>query len=72
LASQGWTFSGFDRGQLLWTRKGTTGRPLHHLGDRAFHPAGAAAVRIKFVEDKAGILMTINDPELVLTARRKQ
>jgi hypothetical protein len=61
-----------DRGQLLWTRKGSTGRPLHHLGERVFHPAGAAAVRIKFMDDKAGMLMTITDPDLVLTARRKQ
>jgi len=61
-----------DRGQLLWTRKGTVGRQLYHLGDRTFFPAGAAAVRIKFVDDKAGMVMTIHDPDLVLTARRKQ
>jgi hypothetical protein len=61
-----------DRGQLLWTRKGTVGRQLYHLGDRIFHPAGAAAVRIKFADDKAGMVMTIYDPDLVLTARRKQ
>jgi hypothetical protein len=61
-----------DRGQILWTHKGSTGRPLHHLGERVFHPAGAAAVRIRFMDDKAGTVMTINDPDLVLTARRKQ
>jgi len=61
-----------DRGQLLWTRKGTVGRQMYHLGDRIFHPAGAAAVRIKFADDKAGMVMTIYDPDLVLTARKKQ
>jgi len=61
-----------DKGLLTWTRKGTTGRGLVHLGDRAFHPAGAAAVRIRFVDDPSGMVMTIHDPDLVLTARRKQ
>jgi hypothetical protein len=60
-----------DKGILTWTRKGTTGRGLVHLGDRAFHPVGAAAVRIRFAEDPGGMVMTINDPDLVLTARRK-
>jgi len=61
-----------DKGLLTWTRKGTTGRGLVHLGDRAFHPAGAAAVRIRFADDPGGMVMTIHDPDLVLTARRKQ
>jgi hypothetical protein len=33
---------------LTWTRKGTTGRPLVHVGDRAFYPAGVPSVRIQF------------------------
>lgn len=58
---------------LTWTRKGTMGRPLVHLGDHAFYPAGAPAVRIRFVEINEGsVVMTVHDPELVLTARRKQ
>lgn len=61
-----------DKGQLLWTRKGTTGRTLFHLGDRAFHPAGAPSVRIRFTEESGAVLMTVTDAELVLTARRKQ
>jgi hypothetical protein len=58
---------------LTWARKGTMGRPLVHLGDLAFYPAGAPAVRIRFAEDNQGsVVMTVHDPELVLTARRKQ
>jgi hypothetical protein len=57
---------------LTWVRKGTMGRPLIHLGDLAFYPAGAQSVRIRFAEDKGSIVMTVNDPELVLTARRRQ
>jgi hypothetical protein len=33
--------------QLNWTRKGTMTRPLFHLGDRTFYPAGAPSVRIR-------------------------
>ena len=58
--------------QLTWTRKGTMGRPLYHVGDRVFYPAGAAAVRIRFAEDTSAIVMTVSDPDLVLTARRKK
>jgi hypothetical protein len=58
--------------QLNWTREGTMPRPLFHLGDRTFYPAGAPAVRIRFTEDASSILMTVTDAELVLTARRKQ
>jgi hypothetical protein len=55
---------------LTWTRKGTIGRPLVHLGNRTFSPAGAPAVRIKFAEEKGVAVMTVLDPDLVLTARR--
>jgi hypothetical protein len=61
-----------DHGQVLWTRKGKVGRPLFHLGGCTFFPAGAPAVRIRFSEEGATMLMTVNDPEVVLTARRKQ
>jgi hypothetical protein len=57
---------------LTWTRNGMMGRPLIHLGDLVFYPAGAQSVRIRFAEDKGNIVMTINDPELVLTARRRR
>ena len=57
--------------QINWTRKGTMGRPLFHLGDHAFCPAGAPSARIRFTQDSAGVLMTITDADFVLTARRK-
>jgi hypothetical protein len=61
-----------DRGEVTWTRKGMMGRPLFHLGSRAFYPAGVPAARIRFREEGSGMLMTIEDPEAVLVARRKQ
>jgi hypothetical protein len=57
---------------LTWTRKGTMGRPLVHLGRRSFYPAGAPSVRIRFEEKSGSVVMTIHDPELVLVAKRMQ
>jgi hypothetical protein len=54
---------------LTWTRKGSMGRPLVRVSERVFYPAGAPSVRIRFVEDKEGVLMSVEDPQLVLTAR---
>jgi len=34
--------------QLNWTRKGTMPRPLFHLGNHTFYPAGAPSVRVRF------------------------
>lgn len=59
-----------ENGHLTWTRKATMGRSLFHLGDRVFHPAGAPAVRIRFHEENDAMLMTVDDPDIVLTARR--
>jgi hypothetical protein len=56
---------------LTWTRKGTMGRPLVHLGDRSFYPAGAPSVRIRFAEEGVSVVMTIYDPEVVLVAHRR-
>jgi hypothetical protein len=55
-----------NRGQLTFTRKGAVGRGLVHLGNLAFHPAGASAVRIRF--DKAAL--TVHDPDAVLVAKK--
>jgi len=61
-----------DKGSVTFTRPGMPfGRPLYHLGDRAFYPAGAAAVRIKFSASGGGTILTIYDPDLVLTALRR-
>lgn len=57
--------------QLNWARKGAMPRPLFHLGDLTFYPAGAPAVRIHFRTDADGVVMTVTDAELILTARRK-
>ena len=56
----------FEKGRLTWTRKGTIGRWLFHLGDRVFYPSGASAVRIRFTEKDGALLMTVNDPDVVL------
>lgn len=58
--------------QLTWTRKGTMGRPLYHLGERVFYPAGAPEVRIRFANKDNNVTMSITDADLVLTAQRMQ
>ncbi|HXJ06935.1 MAG TPA: hypothetical protein VNH65_17665 [Candidatus Acidoferrum sp.] len=60
-----------ERGQVLWTRKGTMGRPLFHLGKGEFYPLGAEAVRIRFEETAAAMVMTLKDADWELTAQRK-
>jgi hypothetical protein len=57
--------------QLNWTRTGTMTRPLFHIGDHTFYPAGAPSVRIRFTQDAGFVLMTVSDAERVVTARRK-
>jgi hypothetical protein len=59
-----------EKGIVTWTRRGAMGRPLFHLGDRVFYPWGASAVRIRFVSENGDIVMTVNDPGVVLTARK--
>lgn len=58
--------------QLTWTRKGTMGRPLYHLGEMVFYPAGAAKVRIRFENTRDRVVMSVSDPEIVLTAKREK
>jgi hypothetical protein len=58
--------------QLNWTRKGTMTRPLFHLGNLTFYPAGAPTVRITFTEVADGVVMTVSDGELELSASRKR
>jgi hypothetical protein len=60
----------YERSQFTFTRTGTTGRGLIHIGDRVFHPMGASAVKIRFETTGAGVTLAVYDPELVLTARR--
>jgi hypothetical protein len=58
--------------QLTWTRKGTMGRPLYHLGELAFYPAGAESVRVSFAraQGSAATAMIVSDGELSITAKR--
>jgi len=55
-----------NKAQLIFVRKGTVGRPLMHVGNHAFYPAGASAVRIRFTES----VLTVHDPDQLFTARR--
>jgi len=57
--------------QLNWTRRGSVGRPLFHVGDNTFYPAGAPSVKIRFAREGNDMVLTVHDPDLALTARRK-
>lgn len=57
--------------QLNWTRKGTMPRPLFHLGDHTFCPAGAPAARVRFTQQISGTVMTVTDGDRVVIARRQ-
>lgn len=62
----------FEKGSVQFKRAGMMARNLIHLGDHAFHPAGAPSVRIRFAiaADAPAIELTVFDPELVLRAKR--
>jgi hypothetical protein len=60
-----------DRDQIVWARKGMMGRTLFHLGERTFYPLGASSVRIRFAVSGDTVVMTVSDPEPVLTAIKK-
>jgi hypothetical protein len=55
-----------EKNSVQFHRAGADSRGLIHVGDRAFHPAGAAAVRIRFT----GKQLTVHDPGVVLTATK--
>ena len=58
--------------QLTFVRQGKLGRGLIYLGDNTFRPVGAEAVRVRFTVAGDASLLTVHDPDLVLTARRSQ
>lgn len=61
-----------DRGQLMIKRTGMLfGRPLNHVGDRTFFPAGAAAVKIRFAASGGTTTLTVQDGEIVVTATKR-
>ena len=45
-------------------------RGLAHLGDRAFYPAGATAVRIRFISDNGKLSVSVFDPDVIVTAQK--
>ena len=57
--------------QLNWTRQGTMGRPLFHVGNKVFYPAGAPSVEIRFEPHTQAEIMTVRDGGMVLTASRE-
>jgi hypothetical protein len=59
-----------EKGNVTWTRAGTMGHPLFHIGGRVFYPSGAPAVRISFVAESAGSRMIVRDPDIVLSVLR--
>jgi hypothetical protein len=59
-----------SKAQLQIARPGHFARGLFHLGGLVFCPMGAENVRIAFVKAADATLVTIRDPEVVLTARK--
>jgi hypothetical protein len=58
-------------GKSLAVRRGDgTPRALAHRGERAFSPAGAEAVRLRFSAETPASTLTVWDPDLLVTAKR--
>jgi len=55
---------------LTIARPGRFARTLAHLGDRAFYPAGAPEVRIRFGERAGKQIVSVFDPDLVVTGTK--
>jgi len=61
-----------DKGNLMLQRTGMPfGRGLTHLGNKTFHPAGAAAVKIAFAASAGATTLTVTDGDIVVTATRR-
>lgn len=59
-----------NRNQLQFGRPGHFARGLFHLGALEFCPMGAERVRIRFTESAGAMILTVHDPDIVLTARK--
>jgi hypothetical protein len=60
-----------DKGKLTFKRGATSPRNLVSLGDHAFHPVGAPAVRVRFtMSGEAAGELAVFDPGVVLRARK--
>jgi hypothetical protein len=55
---------------LSVARPGRFGRGLTHIGDRAFYPMGATAVRIRFATVNGKATVSVFDPDLIVTAEK--
>jgi hypothetical protein len=55
---------------LAMRRADGTARALAHHGDRAFSPAGAEAVRLRFSAETPAATLAVWDPDLVVSAKR--
>ena len=61
----------FEKAGVRFKRASGTPRNLVYVGEHAFHPVGAPAVRIRFSPSgETAAELTVFDPELVLRARR--
>ena len=60
-----------DKDQLKVRRGDGVPRNLFHLGERAFYPSGAEAVRIRFSAESPARAVEVWDPDLLLTAARE-
>lgn len=60
----------FSAGALSMARVGRYGRGLVHMGERAFYPVGATAVRIRFGERNGHATVTVFDPDPIVVAER--
>lgn len=58
------------KNQLQFARPGRYGRGLFHLGSYEFCPMGAETVRIAFAESAGAMILTVRDPDVVVTARK--
>lgn len=58
------------KNQMQLGRPGHYPRGLFHLGGLQFCPMGAESVRITFVDSGGTMVLTIHDPDVVLTARK--
>ena len=59
-----------ERGPSIQREGGAAARGLLHLGERAFHPIGGEAVRIRFAPGTQAGSVTVEDGPVVVTATR--
>ena len=55
---------------LSMARPGRFARGLTHVGDRAFYPMGATAVRVRFGASNGKSTVTVFDPDPIVTAEK--